>query len=172
VVKAIHAVCETGDGHQFPASHMVGDTWISNSYEGEVARCLPGSTLKAMVGSVVSSNQGMTADMEGAQVLQCGPHEALRHYKNGMLKCAPAEKVPDCTERTNLRKYGTGDMFFSFVTRVCLSGKASARASSSQSSYSLTSEQRRQAAAFASKKARELHLSGMTLNGGVGQGGY
>ena len=29
-------------------------------------------------------------------------------------------RVPDCTERTNLRKYGTGDMFFTYVTRVCL----------------------------------------------------
>jgi hypothetical protein len=152
---------------------MVGDTWISNSYEGEVARCLPGSVLKVMVGSVVSSNQGMTTDMDGAQVLQCGPKEALRHYKNGMLKCAPAQKVVDCTERTNLRKYGTGDMFFSFVTRVCVSGKASAQASSSSSySYSMSAEQRQQAAAYASQKARELHLSGMRLQGGVGQGMY
>jgi hypothetical protein len=29
-------------------------------------------------------------------------------------------RVPDCTERTNLRKYGTGDMFFTYVSRVCL----------------------------------------------------
>ena len=37
-----------------------------------------------------------------------------------MLKCAPAVQVVDCTERTNLRKYGTGDMFFSYVAQVCL----------------------------------------------------
>jgi len=34
----------------------------------------------------------------------------------------------------------------------------------------MTEEQRNMAAAAA--KARELHLSGMTLNGGVGRGGY
>ena len=50
----------------------------------------------------------------------CAPQEALRYYKGGLLKCAPAVRVPDCTERTNLRKYGTGDMFFSYVARVCL----------------------------------------------------
>ena len=25
-----------------------------------------------------------------------------------------------CTERTNLRKYGTADMFFTYRTKVCL----------------------------------------------------
>ena len=37
-----------------------------------------------------------------------------------MLKCAPAVPVVDCTERTNLRKYGTADMFFSYRAQVCL----------------------------------------------------
>jgi hypothetical protein len=35
-------------------------------------------------------------------------------------------------------------------------------------SYTMTAEQRQMAAAAAAAKARELHLSGMTLNGGVG----
>ena len=46
VVKAIHAICLSADGHQFPASHMVGDTWINSGYEGEIARCLPGRSLR------------------------------------------------------------------------------------------------------------------------------
>ena len=45
---------------------------------------------------------------------------ALRHLKGGVLKCASAEMVADGTERANLRKWGTGDMFFTYVTRVCL----------------------------------------------------
>jgi hypothetical protein len=28
--------------------------------------------------------------------------------------------VVDCTERTNLRKYGTADLFFSYRAEVCL----------------------------------------------------
>jgi hypothetical protein len=120
VVKAIHAVCVSADGREFPASHMVGTSWIASGYEGEVARCLPGSTLKVMIGSVVESDQGMATSMSDAQTLTCGPRQAVRHYKDGMLKCAPAVKVVDCTERTNLRKWGTGDMFFSYVTKVCI----------------------------------------------------
>ena len=123
VVKAIHAVCVSADGREFPASHMVGTSWIASGYEGEIARCLPGSTLKVMIGSVVQSDQGMATSMNDAQTLTCGPRQAVRHYKDGMLKCAPAVKVVDCTERTNLRKWGTGDMFFSYVTKVCLDAR-------------------------------------------------
>lgn len=120
VVKAIHAICVSGDGHEFPASHMLGDTWINSSYEGEVARCIPGSHLKIVMGKVTQSTEGMATSNASGQVLQCAAHEALRHYKDGVLKCAPATPVPDCTERTNLRRYGTGDMFFTYRSKICL----------------------------------------------------
>jgi hypothetical protein len=176
VVKAIHAICLSRDGHQFPAAHMIGDTWINSGYEGEVVRCLPGSSLKVMVGSVMMGEQGMAVSLNDAQILSCAPGQAVRHYKDGMLKCAVAEKVPDCTERNNLRKWGTNDMFFTYVTRVCLDQKREmvggmSRVSSGYS-YSMTSQQRDMAAQAAQSKARELKLSGMSLNGGVGQGAY
>jgi hypothetical protein len=120
VIKAIHALCVSEDHHEFPASHMVEDSWIRAGYEGEIARCLPGSTLKVTIGSVMQSSEGAAVSTAHGETLMCAPQEALRYYKGGLLKCAPAVKVPDCTERTNLRKYGTGDMFFSYVTRVCL----------------------------------------------------
>jgi hypothetical protein len=132
--------------------------------------------LKVMVGSVMMSDQGMAVSLNDAQVLSCGPGMAVRHFKDGMLKCAVAQKVVDCTERTNLRKWGTGDMFFTYVTRVCLDQKREMVGGMSQVSssysYQMTEEQRNMAAAAAAAKARELHLSGMTLNGGVGHGGY
>ena len=120
IVKAIHAVCVSADSHEFPASHMTGDTWISASYEGEVARCIPGSHLKINIGKVIQSSEGLAAGASSGQILTCGAHEALRHYKDGQLKCAAAVPVVDCTERTNLRKYGTADMFFSYRAQVCL----------------------------------------------------
>jgi hypothetical protein len=120
VIKAIHALCVSEDRHEFPASHMVEDSWIRAGYEGEIARCLPGSSLKVTIGSVLQSSEGAAVSTAHGETLMCAPHEALRYYKGGLLKCAPAVRVPDCTERTNLRKYGTGDMFFSYVTRVCL----------------------------------------------------
>jgi hypothetical protein len=120
IVKSIHAVCVSAGGHEFPASHMLADSWIASGYEGEVVRCIPGSHLKVRIGKLVQSDQGLAAGMTGGETLVCGGHEALRHYKNGQLKCAAAVPVVDCTERTNLRKYGTADLFFSYRAEVCL----------------------------------------------------
>lgn len=127
VVKSIHAVCMTDDGREFPASHMTGETWIESSYDGEVARCIAGSRLKVTIGEVSQSDQGLAGSYEHGQVLACGDHEALRHFKDGAVKCAPAMPVPDCTERTNLRRYGGGDFFFSFRAKVCVTETAENR---------------------------------------------
>jgi hypothetical protein len=143
VIKAVHAVCVSPDGREFPASHMTGDTWIDSGFEGEVLRCIPGSHLKVTLGDVSQSDQGMAGTFANGASLECAPNEALRHFKDGMLKCVPKLPVKDCTERTNLRRWGTGDVFFSFRTKVCAPGKT-------------TTAQ------------RELELSGMSLTGGVG----
>lgn len=145
VVKAIHAVCVAAEGREFAASHMLDDTWINSSYEGEVVRCIAGAHLKVIVGDVVELDQGMAGTYEHGQVLICREGQALRHYKDGMLKCETAVPVKDCTERTNLRKYGTGDFFFSYRAQVCAAAPAEAR-------------------------ARPVDVTGMTLEGGVGPG--
>jgi hypothetical protein len=147
VVKAIHAVCVAPDGREFPASHMAADTWVQSSYEGELMRCIPGAHLKVTIGDVVQSDQGMAGTYANGRVLECAENEALRHYKDGMLKCAPKLPVPDCTERTNLRRYGAGDMFFSYGASVCVNTSA------------------------AERETRELDVTGMTLEGGVGDSG-
>ena len=171
VVKSIHAICVSADGHQFPASHMTPDTWINSGYEGEVARCLPGSTLRVLVGSIMQSDQGMATSYKDAEALVCGAGEAVRHYKDGMLKCAPAEKVVDCTERTNLRKYGTGDMFFTYVTKVCLEQHQDLIGGQSKESVAEAAS-RAQSFARSQASSGELHLTGMTLQGGVGGLGF
>jgi hypothetical protein len=124
---------------------MLKDTWIESSYEGEVARCIPGATVKVTIGDVVQSDQGMAGTYSNGQVLACGIHEALRHYKDGMLKCALAMPVKDCTERTNLRLYGTGDLFFSYRGQVCATAARQASGSA-------------------------MEVTGMSLDGGVGEG--
>jgi hypothetical protein len=145
VVKAVHAVCISSEGREFPASHMLPETWIDTAYEGEVARCIAGSTVKVVIGDVVQSDQGMAGTYENGEMLACGRGEALWHYKNGMLKCAPAMPVKDCTERTNLRRFGTGDFFFSYRSKVCVSRVA---------------------------RSKSVDISSVSWDGGVGDGGY
>ncbi len=163
VVKAIHATCISAGGNEFPASHMTGATWLDASYEGEVMRCIPGSHLKITVGEVVQSDQGMASSFTHGQQIECGEHEALRHYKDGMLKCAIAVPVPDCTERTNLRRWGTGDMFFSYRTKVC---------AQTHREYSEASEQEESMSSESSSESSsgEMVLKGMQLDGGIGAG--
>lgn len=145
VVKAIHAVCVSPDGREFPASHMTEKTWVDSAFEGEIMRCIPGSRLKVTIGDMLQTDQGMAGTYASGQQLQCGEHEALRHFKGGVLKCAPAVPVPDCTERTNLRKFGTSDMFFSYRATVCASGDT------------------------ATRENKDLDVTGMALEGGVGE---
>jgi len=145
VVKSIHAVCVSFEGREYAASHMIGDTWIDSGYEGEIARCIPGSHLKVVIGEVLQSDQGLAGTYDHGQVLICGEHEALRHFKDGMVKCAPAIPVPDCTERTNLRRWGTGDFFFSYRAQVCVTSTTTAAAAN-----------------------EATEVGGMTLEGGVG----
>jgi len=146
VVKSVHAVCISPEGREFPASHMVGETWIDSGLESEVLRCIPGAHLKITVGDVLQTDQGMAGTYASGQVLECASSEALRHFKDGMLKCTPKTYVKDCTERTNLRRWGSGDMFFSFRTTVCVPQKTAS-----------------------APVSRELELNGLSLNGGVGE---
>ena len=144
VVKAIHGVCISPDGREFPASHMVGETWLDSSLEGEILRCIPGAHLKIVIGDVLQSDQGLAGTYSSGQALECTEGEALRHFKDGMLKCAPKVWVKDCTERTNLRRWGTADMFFTFRSTVCVT-------------------------THTASVAKELELTGMSLSGGVGE---
>jgi hypothetical protein len=165
VVKAIHATCVSAEGTEFPASHMTGATWLDAGYEGEVMRCIPGSRLKVTVGEVVQSDQGMASSFTNGQVLNCAEHEALRHFKDGMLKCAIEVPVPDCTERTNLRRWGTADMFFSYRTKVCAQThrEYSEVAQQQESSYSESSSE----SSGSESSSGETMLHGMQLDGGI-----
>ena len=154
VVSSIHAECIDLRGNLHPATRMIAETWVDSSIDKEIYRCLPGSSLHVTIGEVVQSSRGLAGVYEGGQVLSCAPGEALRHYTDGVVKCAIADRVPDCTERENMRRYGTGDMFFSYAAQVCavLAGTGNGL------NYSQASG--------------TLELSSSGFSGGVGNGGY
>ena len=149
LVKAIHAECISRSGAHHPASRMVRETWVDSPMNAELFRCLEGSSLHVMIGDVVESEQGMAGVYQNAQIIDCAPGQVLRHYREGAVKCAPATPVPDCTERGNMRRYGLGDLFFSYRAKVCARVTASAAS-----------------AGYAS--GHEVEVSG-SFNGGVGE---
>jgi len=152
VVSSIHAECIDARGGVHPATRMIAETWIDSSMDKEIYRCLAGSSLRVTIGDVVQSDHGLAGIYEGGQILSCAPGEALRHYTNGVVRCAVADRVPDCTERENMRRYGTGDLFFSYMARVCAAPAASSR------NYS--------------EAATTTEFSSTGFSGGVGGGGY
>ena len=160
VVKAIHAVCVSRSGTTHPATRMRPETWVDSTMNAEIYRCLAGSYLRVKIGDVVDSQQGMAGVYEGAQVLECKPGQALRHYRDGTVKCAVAERLSDCVERRNMRRYGIGDVFFSYRAKICarVSWRASSATASSSASYS----------ASTSATATEVEVEG-SFSGGVGE---
>lgn len=147
LVRAVRAYCVDARGEQHPASRTFGDTWLDAGYEGEIFRCLEGTHMEAVVGHVVDSQDGMAAVYEGGDELICEPGEALVHLKGGQVRCRKAKTTPECTERQLLRRYGAGDVFFSYrhVVQACIPGGGS----------------------------QGVSLTGMYLDGGVGgYGGY
>ncbi|MEE8439877.1 MAG: hypothetical protein V3S07_09830 [Micropepsaceae bacterium] len=160
VVSSIHAECIDARGQLHPATRMLRETWVDSSIEKELYRCLPGATLRVVFGEVVRSSHGMAGVYDNGKILTCGPGEALRHYTDGLVKCAPAEHIPDCTERENMRRYGTGDLFFSYAARVCAVLAGTGRFAHSTSSQS----------GGYSEASGSIEFSSMS--GGVGPGGY
>jgi hypothetical protein len=120
VVKSIHAVCIDSYGKEHPAVRMHKETWINSPINKELYRCLAGSYLKVTVGQVLQSDKGLAGLFENGKQIVCRNGEALRHYKDGVLKCDVAEQVADCVERENMRKHGIGTLFFTFQTKVCV----------------------------------------------------
>jgi hypothetical protein len=120
VVKSINAVCVDKYQRTHPAVRMRAETWLDANLESEIYRCLPGSAMKVTIGDVVNSSAGLAGGLEQGQQLECYPGEALRHYRGGALRCAPAEDVTDCTERDAMRRNGVGTYFFSYPYQVCV----------------------------------------------------
>lgn len=143
VVKSLRAVCVAADGAEHPASRVNANTWLDIGYEGELYRCIEGTTLRVTIGAVVETEKGMAAIFDGGATLSCSAGEALGHWKGGMIKCVPRKPMPECTERRLLRRHGPGDIFFTMRMEVRVRVDEAIEGG--------------------------VNLSGMYLDGGVGQ---
>ena len=99
----IQAVCIDDRQVPHPASQVRPEREVSDSYEGELYRCIAGTWLQATI-----------ADYEGdinfdhGQTLTCRKHEALWFGQGGQMECRPEKPERDCNERSLLRRYGAG----------------------------------------------------------------
>lgn len=99
----IQAVCMDARRTPHPASQVFAGQDVAEAYEGELYRCLAGTTMQVTWAEYVGK-----IDFSNGQTLACGKAEALYRTAAGKLECRPQKPARDCNERSLLRRFGAG----------------------------------------------------------------
>ena len=135
----IQAVCIDARQIPHPASQVRPDRDISDSYDGELYRCIAGTWLQATIADFDGK-----IDFSGGKTLACGKGDALYHAPSGKVECRKQKPARDCNERSLLRRFGAGIKILTITeTETYTAYKEEAEAS-------------------------ESYASSMSLDGGVG----
>lgn len=104
VIRPVQAVCIDDKGVPHPASRVDASDRVPTGYHGELYRCMAGTSMQVMLGSVENG----TASFAHGETFACRKGEALVHGRTGKLTCAPQTPQRDCNERSLLRRHGPG----------------------------------------------------------------
>ncbi len=99
----LQAVCIDDKRVPHPASQVRPDREISEAYDGELYRCMAGTTLQ-----VTYADYDGKISVDGGKTLTCGRGEALYHSRGGNVSCKTQIAQRACNERSLLRRFGTG----------------------------------------------------------------
>src|SRR5262249_18430704 len=89
----IRAICLDERGNPHPASQTFAGRDVSQTYAGEIYRCMSGTRMRYTIND---------------QSRDCEPGHAL-WYENGRVECRPQIARRPCNERSLLRRFGPGD---------------------------------------------------------------
>jgi len=103
-VVPLRAVCLDGSGGVHPASQVFPDEMVADNYEGEIYRCVIGTSMQVTMGEMVD---GAKSFQDGWNVT-CSAGEALT-YGDGEVTCTPQIERRPCNERSLLRRHGPGE---------------------------------------------------------------
>ena len=152
VERPVQAVCLDDTGTPHPASRLSPDDTVAASYNGEVFRCMAGTSMQVTLGSYTDGE----ADFAQAQTFSCEKGEALTYGPGGTLECARQAPARNCNERSLLRRYGPG------MKRVAVSTPETYCEPTTRTVFRpVTREVQVEA---------QLAPTTLQLNGGVGQG--
>ncbi|OYX57490.1 MAG: hypothetical protein B7Y86_07145 [Brevundimonas subvibrioides] len=101
----IQAFCIDDRDIPHPASQVTPDRDISDSYEGELYRCIAGTHLQ-VTWSEWSGQVGIGG--QGGETFACEKGNALWRDRSGEIICRVQRAERDCNERSLLRRYGAG----------------------------------------------------------------
>ena len=108
----IQAFCIDDRDIPHPASQVIPDREIADSYEGELYRCIAGTHLQVTwsewSGQVSHGGQG-------GETFACDKGNALWRDRSGAITCRVERQERDCNERSLLRRYGAGVKIVTWV---------------------------------------------------------
>lgn len=104
IVRPVQAVCVDDKGVPHPASQVDASDHIPTGYQGEVFRCMAGTSMQVTLGGVENGE----ASFAHGETFACQKGEALVHHADGRLTCAPQTPQRSCNERSLLRRHGVG----------------------------------------------------------------
>jgi len=112
---AIQAFCFDDKDVPHPASQVTPDREISESYVGEVYRCIAGTHMQVTIAPWREQ-----ISFAGGKTLACLKGEALWHSAGeggGHLVCKTQIPARDCNERSLLRRFGAGIKIMTLVMK-------------------------------------------------------
>ena len=104
IVRPVQAVCVDDRGVPHPASQVDASDRVPEGYQGELFRCMAGTSMQVTLGSVENGS----ASFAHGETFACQKGEALVHHRDGRLTCAPQTPERSCNERSLLRRHGAG----------------------------------------------------------------
>ena len=104
IVRPVQAVCVDDRGVPHPASQVDSSDRVPDGYQGELFRCMAGTSMQVTLGSVENGS----ASFAHGETFACQKGEALVHHRDGRLTCAPQTPERSCNERSLLRRHGAG----------------------------------------------------------------
>ena len=131
-MTALRALCLDDRTVPHPASQTFGERTVPQGFEGELFRCMAGTSMTVMLGRQSNGS----ADFTGAQTMTCARGEALR-LVGGEVRCATQEPRRPCNERSLLRRYGQGDKLLT-MRRTVITEVETTRTVASQASFNVS----------------------------------
>ena len=153
-LRPVQAVCLDDKGTPHPASRVDATQQVPNGYQGELFRCMAGTSMQVTLGSIENGS----ASFAHGESFACRKGEALVHKGNGNLACAPQIPQRSCNERSLLRRHGPG--------LKVVQAKVKAKTCVPAKRMVMKSVQRQV------ERTRQAKGQSMVFDGGVGQGVY
>lgn len=106
----LQAVCIDTRSTPHPASQVFAGQDVADDYDGELYRCLAGTTMQVTWSEYIGK-----VDFSGGQTMTCGKNEAINLVGGRKLECRPQKPARDCNERSLLRRFGAGIKILTIV---------------------------------------------------------